>query len=103
MLTLHYKDCKYGRVAQHSHSKTSQQKNNLREHQTQYTQALHFDVFSTLPSFASLGWQFQLSAFENSSDVQIEEVTVEGGLNNSSHNGNKVQVVFTIVTVDPVE
>lgn len=35
-------------------------------------------------------------------DVQIEEVTVKDGLNDTSNDGNHVIESFRVVTVDPV-
>ena len=42
-------------------------------------------------------------ALENFGNVQIEEVTVEDGLNTASNDGNDIIEAFKVVSVDPVE
>lgn len=36
-------------------------------------------------------------------DVKVEEVTVEDGLDHTSHNSDQVEEAFEVVTPDPVE
>lgn len=36
-------------------------------------------------------------------DVQVEEVAVKNGLDNTSHDGNPVLESFAVVAVDPVD
>jgi len=51
----------------------------------------------------SLGRKLKFLAFENFSDVQVEEVAVEDGLNNTSDNGNPILETLSVVAVNPVE
>lgn len=37
------------------------------------------------------------------SDVQVEEISVENGLHDSSNNRNWVEEALSVVSVDPVE
>lgn len=41
--------------------------------------------------------------FYTFSDVEIEEVTVENGLHDASHDSDDVEAVLVVVPVDPVE
>jgi len=50
-----------------------------------------------------LCWQHDLLALDNLCDVEIEEVTVENGLDDSSHNGDRVDVALIVISVDPVQ
>ena len=36
-------------------------------------------------------------------DVEVEEITIENRLNNSSNDGNPIDETFGVVTIDPVE
>ena len=51
----------------------------------------------------SSSWKHNLLACHHFSYIQIEEVTVEDGLNNTSNDGNDIIELFEIVSVDPVE
>jgi len=51
-----------------------------------------------------LGWQLDVSfLLDHSGDVQIEEVCIENCLNDSSNDGDRIQVIFGVEAVDPVE
>jgi len=50
-----------------------------------------------------LCWENNLLSCHHLSDVQIEEVTIEDGLDNSSNNCNDIIELLVIVSEDPVE
>lgn len=54
-------------------------------------------------SNGSLGWKFQTLAFENFSDIEIEEIAVEDSLYNAGNHSNDIEESFEVETVDPVE
>ena len=45
----------------------------------------------------------QLLEKPTASDVEIEEIGVQDGLNDSSHNSNRVEERFGVVAEDPVQ
>ena len=49
------------------------------------------------------GWKDYLFSRHDLGYVEIEEVAVEDGLNNSSHNRNDIIKAFVVVAVDPIE
>lgn len=50
-----------------------------------------------------LRWEAQFLSFEHFGNVQVEEVTVQDGLDDTSHNGNHVKESLEVETPDPVE
>lgn len=52
---------------------------------------------------ADLGRQPKASALDHSGYVQIEEITVEHGLNDAGNYGDQIVVVLGEVSVDPVQ
>lgn len=50
-----------------------------------------------------LAWQDQGLSLEHFSDVEVKEVDVEDGLNDTSNNSNGVEEAFSVVAVNPVE
>lgn len=50
-----------------------------------------------------LGGQLELLSFQNFRYVQIEEVAIQNGLNNTSDDGNKVIMTFRHVSIDPIK
>jgi len=51
----------------------------------------------------SLCWKRKLLALENFSDVQVEEVTIQDGLHDTSNDGDQVKEAFKVVSPDPVD
>ena len=51
----------------------------------------------------SSSWKHNLLACHHFSYIQIEEVTVEDGLNNTSNDSDDVVEAFEVESVDPVE
>lgn len=51
----------------------------------------------------SLCWKGELLALEDFSDVQVEEVTIEDGLDNTSNNSDQVEEAFKVISPDPVD
>lgn len=50
-----------------------------------------------------LAWQDQGLSLEHFGDVEVKEVDVEDGLNDTSNNSNGVEEAFSVVAVNPVE
>lgn len=50
-----------------------------------------------------LGWQRHRLALHNLRHVQVEEVTVEDGLDNTGHNSDDVIEAFEVEAINPVE
>lgn len=49
------------------------------------------------------GWLLFTRNLPTLGNIQIEEITVQDGLHNSSHNSNEVKEAFKVVSVDPVQ
>jgi len=49
-----------------------------------------------------LSWERNLLALHDFGDVQIEEVAVENGLNDAGKDGNQIEMILIVITVDPV-
>jgi len=52
---------------------------------------------------SGLGWELQFLPLQNFSDVEIEEVAVEDGLDTTGNNSNDIIESLAIVSVDPIE
>ena len=50
-----------------------------------------------------LSWKHNLLSRHHLGYIEIEEVAVEDGLDNTSDNSNDVVELFEVVSVDPVE
>ena len=55
------------------------------------------------PTTISLGWKHDLLAGHHFGHVQVEEVAVKHGLDDTGHNSDDVIEAFEVVAVDPVE
>jgi len=55
------------------------------------------------PTAIALGWKHDLLPCHHLGHIQVEEVAVEDGLDDTGHNSDDVIEAFKVVAVDPVE
>lgn len=50
-----------------------------------------------------LGWKLELFAFQNFRNVEIEEIAIQNGLNDTGDDSDDIVESLEVVSVDPVE
>ena len=63
----------------------------------------YFSIPSPVRTPKLSSWKNNFLARHHLGDVQVEEVTVEDGLDDPGHNGDGVVEILVVITVDPVE
>ena len=62
-----------------------------------------FSIHSPVTTPKLSSWKNNLLAGHHLGDVQVEEVTVEDGLNDPGYNGDGIVEILIVIAVDPVE
>ena len=62
-----------------------------------------FSIHSPVTTPKLSSWKNNLLACHHLGDVQVEEVTVEDGLNDPGYNGDGIVEILIVIAVDPVE